>query len=61
MVTGSGFSLAELRNEMDTKNRGKEELEHRNYSLRKKLRRAGQKLVDLGTDHRGTDTRGSTA
>jgi len=48
MVAGTGFSLARLRNEMDTKRRANEELEHRNHSLRKELRRAGQRLLDLG-------------
>jgi len=47
-VAGSGFSLARLRNEMDTKRRANEELENRNDSLRKELRRAGQRLLDLG-------------
>ena len=47
-VAGSGFSMARLRNEMDTKKRANEELEHRNHSLRKELTRAGQRLLDLG-------------
>ena len=47
-VAGSGFSIARLRNEMDTKKPANEELEHRNHSLRKELRRAGQRLLDLG-------------
>ena len=47
-IAGSGFSIARLRNEMDTKKRANEELEHRNHSLRKELRRAGQRLLDLG-------------
>jgi len=47
-VAGSGFSLARLKNEMDTRKRANEELEHRNHSLRKELRRAGQRLLDLG-------------
>jgi len=47
-VAGTGFSLARLRNEMDTKRRAKEKLEHRNHSLRKELRRAAQRLLDLG-------------
>jgi len=47
-VAGTGFSLARLRNEMDTKIRANEELEHRNHSLRKEVRRAGQRLLDLG-------------
>ena len=47
-VAGSGFSIARLRNEMDTKRQANEELEHRNHRLRKELRRAGQRLLDLG-------------
>jgi len=47
-VGGSGFSIARLRNKMDTKKRANKELEHRNHSLRKELRRAGQRLLDLG-------------
>jgi len=47
-VAGTGFSLPRLRNEMDTKRRANEELENRNHSLRKELRRAGQSLLDLG-------------
>jgi len=47
-VAGSGFSIARLKNEMDTKKRANEQLEHRNHSLRKELRRGGQRLLDLG-------------
>jgi len=47
-VAGSGFTIARLRHEMDVKKRANEELEHRNHSLRKELRRAGQRLLDLG-------------
>jgi len=47
-VVGSGFSIARLRNEMDAKRRANEELEHRNHSLRNELRKAGQRLLDLG-------------
>jgi len=47
-IAGTGFSLERLRNEMDTKGRANEELEHMNHSLRKELRRAGQRLLDLG-------------
>ena len=47
-VTGSGFSIARLRNAMDAKKRANEELEHRNHSLGKELRTAGQRLLDLG-------------
>jgi len=45
--TGSGFSMARLKNEGDTRKCGNEELEHRNHRLRKELRRAGQRLLDL--------------
>ena len=47
-VARSGFSMARMKNEMDTKKRANEELENRNNSLRKELRRAGQRLLDLG-------------
>ena len=47
-VGGSGFSIARMRNELDVKKRANEELEHRNHRLRKELRRAGQRLSDLG-------------
>jgi len=47
-VAGSAFSLARLRSEMDTRTRANEELEHRNHSLRKELRTAGQRLLDVG-------------
>jgi len=47
-VAGSGFSIARLRKEMDAKKRANEELKHRNHSLRKELRRAGQRLLVLG-------------
>ena len=47
-VVGSGFSLARLRSEMETRKRAKEEPKHRNHSLQMELRRAGQRLVDLG-------------
>jgi len=47
-VAGSGFTLTRLRNKMDTKRRANEELEHTNHSLRKELRRAGQRFLDLG-------------
>jgi len=47
-VAGSGFSIARLRNEMDAKKRANEALKHRNHRLRKELRRAGQRLLDLG-------------
>jgi len=47
-VAGSGFSLARLRNEYDAKKRANEELEHRNHSRPKELRKAGQRWLDLG-------------
>ena len=47
-VAGSGFRIARMKNENDTRKRANEELEHRNDSLRKDLRRAGQRLLDLG-------------
>jgi len=47
-VAGSGFSIARLRNEVDAKKGANEELEHRNHSLRKEVRKAGQRLLDLG-------------
>jgi len=47
-VAGSGFSLVRLKNELETRRRANMELEHRNHSLRLELRRAGQRLVDLG-------------
>jgi len=47
-LAGSGFSLARLRSRMDTRTRANEELEHRNHSLRKELRRARQRLLELG-------------
>jgi len=47
-VAGSGFSIAMLKKEMDAKKRANKELEHRNHSLRKELRKAGQRLLDLG-------------
>jgi len=46
-IAGTGFSLARLRNEMDTKRRANEELEHRNHSLRKELTKSGQRVLDL--------------
>ena len=48
MVVGAGFSLARLKNEIDTRKRANEELEPRNHSFRKELRRVGQRLLDLG-------------
>jgi len=47
-IVGTGFGIARLRKEMDDKKRANEELEQRNHSLRKELRRAGQRLLDLG-------------
>jgi len=57
-VAGSGFSLARLKNEMDTIKGANEELESRNYSVRKELIRAGQRLLDLGNWHCETNARG---
>jgi len=37
-VAGSGFSIARLKNELDTRKRANAELEHGNQSLRKELR-----------------------
>jgi len=47
-VAGSGFSMAGLRNVMDAKKRANEELQHRNHSLGKELRRTGQRWLDQG-------------
>jgi len=47
MVAGSGFNLARLKKEVDDGRKGNEELEHRNHMLKKELRRAGRKLLDL--------------
>ena len=47
-IAGTGFSLSRLKNEMDNEKRANEELEYRNHSLRKELRKAGQMLLDLG-------------
>jgi len=47
-VAGSGFSLARLKSEMDTRKLASKELENRNHRLGKELRRVGQRLLDLG-------------
>jgi len=47
-VAGSGFSLGRLKREVDDGRKGNQELEHRNHELKKELRRAGRKLLDLG-------------
>jgi len=47
-VAGSGFSLGRLKREVDEVRKGNQELELRNHDLRKELRRAGRKLLDLG-------------
>jgi len=47
-VGGAGFSLTRLKQDLDNRRRANEELEARNHSLRKELRRAGQRLLDLG-------------
>jgi len=57
-IAGTGFSTARLRNEMDTKRRANKERKHRNHSLRKELRKAGQRLLDLGKSHHGTNAKG---
>jgi len=47
-VAGTGFSLGRLKREVDDARKGNQELERRNHKLKKELRRAGQKLLDLG-------------
>jgi len=47
-VAGSGLHLARLKKEVDDGKRLNTELKHRNHSLHKELRRAGQRLLDLG-------------
>ena len=47
-VAGSGFSLARLKKKVDDRRKGNQELEYRNHELKKKLRRVGRKLLDLG-------------
>jgi len=47
-VAGSGFSLGRLKREVDDARKGNQELERRNHELRKEVRRAGRKLLDLG-------------
>jgi len=47
-VAGSGFSLGRLKREVDDGRKGNQELERRNHELKKELRRAGRKLLDLG-------------
>ena len=47
-VAGSGFSLGRLKREVDDARKGNQELERRNHELKKELRRAGRKLLDLG-------------
>jgi len=47
-IAGSGFSLGRLKREVDEARKGNQELKHRNHELRKELRRAGRKLLDLG-------------
>ena len=47
-VVGSGFSLGRLKREVDDGRKGNQELERRNHELKKELRRAGWKLLDLG-------------
>ena len=47
-VAGSGFSLERLKREVDEGRKGNQELERLNHELKKELRRAGRKLLDLG-------------
>jgi len=47
-VAGLGFSLGRLKREVDDARKGNQELERWNHKLKKKLRRAGLKLLDLG-------------
>ena len=47
-VAGAGFSLERLKKEVDNGRKGNQELERRNHELKKELRRAGRKLLDLG-------------
>jgi len=47
-VAGSGFSLGRVKREVDDARKGNQELERRNHELKKELRRAGRKLLDLG-------------
>ena len=47
-VAGSGFSLGRLKREVDDARKGNQEFERRNHKLKKELRRAGRKLLDLG-------------
>jgi len=47
-VAGSGFSLGRVKREVDDGRKGNQELERRNHELKKELRRAGRKLLDLG-------------
>jgi len=47
-VAGSGFGLGRFKREVDDARKGNQELESRNHELKKELRRAGRKLVDLG-------------
>jgi len=47
-VAGAGFSLGRLKKEVDNARKENHELGHRNHELKKGLRRAGRKLLDLG-------------
>ena len=47
-LAGSGFSLGRLKREVDDARKGNQELERRNHELKKELRKAGRKLLDLG-------------
>ena len=47
-VAGSGFSLGRFKREVDNERKGNQELERRNHKLKKEVRRAGRKLLDVG-------------
>ena len=47
-IAGTSFSLGRLQREVDEGRKGNRELESRNQELRKGLRRAGRRLLDLG-------------
>jgi len=40
--------MGRLKKQVDDGRRGNQELERRNHKLKKELRRAGRKLLDLG-------------
>jgi len=47
-VAGSEFSLGRLKREVDEARKGNQKLEQRNHELKKEVRTAGRKLLDLG-------------